>query len=148
MLAVPIKYTDFNGVDRTETFYFNLTKSELTEMDLTTAGGMKSFIERITNTQDQAELIRLFKELILKAYGQKSDDGKRFIKSQELRDEFSQTMAYDTYFMLLATNEKEATKFVNGIMPADLVAEAAKNGNDKAALLSQIPGKIEESQNK
>lgn len=148
MLAVPIKYTDFNGVDRTETFYFNLTKSELTEMDLTTVGGMKSFIERITNTQDQAELIKLFKELILKAYGQKSDDGKRFIKSQELRDEFSQTMAYDTYFMLLATNEKEATKFVNGIMPADLVAEAAKNGNDKAALLSQIPGKIEESQNK
>lgn len=148
MLPVPIKYTDFNGVDRTETFYFNLTKSELTEMDLTTAGGMKSFIERITNTQDQAELIKLFKELILKAYGQKSDDGKRFVKNQELRDEFSQTMAYDTFFMKLATDEKEAIKFVNGIMPADLVAEAAKQGNDKAALLSQIPGKIEESQNK
>ena len=148
MLKKIIKYTDFNGVDRTETFYFNLTTSELTEMDLTTAGGMKSFIERITNTQDQAELIRLFKELILKAYGQKSDDGKRFVKSQQLRDEFSQTMAYDTFFMKLATDEKEAIKFVNGIMPADVVAEAAKNGNDKAALLSQIPGKIEESQNK
>ena len=148
MFVKEIKYTDFNGIDRSEKFYFNLTKSELTEMDLTTAGGMKSFIERITNTQDQAELIKLFKELILKAYGVKSDDGKQFIKSEENAKTFSQTMAYDTYFMLLATNEQEAIKFVNGIMPADLVAEANKQGNDKQALLSQIPGKIEESQNK
>lgn len=148
MLPVPIKYTDFNGVDRTETFYFNLTQSELTEMNLTTVGGMKSFIERITNTQDQAELIRLFKELILKAYGQKSDDGKRFIKNEEIREGFEQTMAYDSLFMKLATDEKEAIKFVNGIMPPEVVAEANKQGNDKAALLSQIPGKIEESQNK
>lgn len=136
MFVKEIKYTDYNGIDRSEKFYFNLNKSELTEMDLTTAGGMKSFIERITNTQDQAELIKLFKELILKAYGQKSDDGKRFIKSDELRNEFSQTMAYDTYFMLLATNEKEAIKFVNGVMPADLVAEASKQNQIPAATTS------------
>lgn len=133
MFVKEIRYTDYNGIDRSEKFYFNLNKSELTEMDLTTAGGMKSFIERITNTQDQAELIKLFKELILKAYGQKSDDGKRFIKSEELRNEFSQTMAYDTYFMLLSTNEKEAIKFVNGIMPADVLAEAQKQGALPAA---------------
>lgn len=133
MFVKEIKYTDYNGIDRSEKFYFNLNKSELTEMDLTTAGGMKSFIERITNTQDQAELIKLFKELILKAYGQKSDDGKRFIKSDELRNEFSQTMAYDTYFMLLSTNENEAIKFVNGIMPADVLAEAKKQGALPAA---------------
>ena len=133
MFVKEIKYTDYNGVDRSEKFYFNLNKSELTEMDLTTAGGMKSFIDRITNTQDQAELIKLFKELILKAYGVKSDDGKRFIKNDEIRDSFSQTMAYDTYFMLLATNEKEAIKFVNGIMPADLVAEAQKQGQIPAS---------------
>lgn len=133
MFVKEIKYTDFNGVDRSEKFYFNLSKSELTEMDLTTAGGMRSFIDRITNTQDQAELIKLFKELILKSYGQKSDDGKRFIKNDTLREEFSQTMAYDTYFMLLATNEKEAIKFVNGVMPADLVAEANKQGQLPAA---------------
>ena len=133
MFVKEIKYTDYNGVDRSEKFYFNLNKSELTEMDLTTAGGMKSFIDRITNTQDQAELIKLFKELILKAYGVKSDDGKRFIKNDEIRDSFSQTMAYDAYFMLLATNEKEAIKFVNGIMPADLVAEAQKHGQIPAS---------------
>ena len=136
MFVKEIKYTDFNGVDRSEKFYFNLSKSELTEMDLTTAGGMRSFIDRITNTQDQAELIKLFKELILKSYGQKSDDGKRFIKNDALREEFSQTMAYDTYFMLLATNEKEAIKFVNGVMPADLVAEANKQGQLPAATTS------------
>lgn len=133
MFVKEIRYTDYNGIDRSEKFYFNLNKSELTEMDLTTAGGMKSFIERITNTQDQAELIKLFKELILKAYGQKSDDGKRFIKSDELRNEFSQTMAYDTYFMLLSTNENEAIKFVNGIMPSDVLAEAKKQGALPAA---------------
>lgn len=129
MYKKTINYTDFNGVDRKEDFYFNFMKAELVEMNMSTGGGLKSFIERITNTQDQIELIKLFKELVLKAYGIKSDDGKRFIKSQELRDAFEQTNAYNELFMLLATNEKEAVKFINGIMPADLVAEAQKEAN-------------------
>jgi hypothetical protein len=129
MYKKTINYTDFNGVDRKEDFYFNFMKAELVEMNMSTGGGLKSFIERITNTQDQIELIKLFKELVLKAYGIKSDDGKRFIKSQELRDAFEQTNAYNELFMMLATNEKEAVKFINGIMPADLVAEAQKEAN-------------------
>lgn len=129
MYKKTINYTDFNGVDRKEDFYFNFMKAELVEMNMSTGGGLKSFIERITNTQDQIELIKLFKELVLKAYGIKSDDGKRFIKNQELRDAFEQTNAYNELFMMLATNEKEAVKFINGIMPADLVAEAQKEAN-------------------
>lgn len=128
MYKKTIKYTDFNGVDRSEDFYFNFMKAELVEMNMSTGGGMKAFIERITNTQDQMELIKLFKELVLKAYGVKSDDGKRFIKTQELRDSFEQTNAYNELFMMLATNDKEAANFVNGVMPADLVAEAQKSG--------------------
>lgn len=147
MFCKEIKYVDYNGNKKSKKLYFNLTKSELTEMDLTTVGGMRSFIERITDTDDQAELIKLFKELILKAYGVKSDDGERFIKGGEITQAFEQSMAYDTYFMQLATDEKEAIAFVNGIVPRDLV-EAAKKENDKAALLSQIPQKIEESQRK
>jgi hypothetical protein len=126
MFVKEIRYTDYNGIDRSEKFYFNLNKSELTEMDLTTAGGMKSFIERITNTQDQAELIKLFKELILKAYGQKSDDGKRFIKTQQLRDEFEQTEAFSELYVELATDEKAATDFVNGVIPPALFADVQK----------------------
>ena len=129
MYKKTINYTDFNGVDRKEDFYFNFMKAELVEMNMSTGGGLKSFIERITNTQDQIELIKLFKELVPKAYGIKSDDGKRFIKNQELRDAFEQTNAYNELFMMLATNEKEAVKFINGIMPADLVAEAQKEAN-------------------
>jgi hypothetical protein len=127
MYKKTINYTDFNGVDRKEDFYFNFMKAELVEMNMSTGGGLKSFIERITNTQDQIELVKLFKELVLKAYGVKSDDGKRFIKSQELRDAFEQTNAYSELFMLLATNENEASKFINGIMPADVLADAQKD---------------------
>lgn len=129
MYKKTINYTDFNGVDRKEDFYFNFMKAELVEMNMSTGGSLKSFIERIISTQDQIELIKLFKELVLKAYGVKSDDGKRFVKSQELRDAFEQTNAYNELFMMLATDEKEATKFINGIMPADLVAEAQKESN-------------------
>lgn len=128
MYKKTINYTDFNGVDRKEDFYFNFMKAELVEMNMSTGGGMKAFIERITNTQDQMELIKLFKELVLKAYGIKSDDGKRFIKNQEIRDAFEQTNAYNELFMMLATNDKEAAKFINNVMPADLVAEAQKSG--------------------
>lgn len=147
MFVKEISYTDYNGNQKSKKYYFNLTKSELTEMDLTTVGGMRSFIDRITNSQDQAELIKLFKELILKAYGVKSDDGEKFMKGGDITTSFEQSMAYDAYFMELATNEKAAIEFVNGIMPRDLV-EAANRENDKAALLAKIPQKIEESQRK
>ena len=113
-------YTDYNGEERTEDFYFNLTKAEITEMELSTEGGLRDKIERITKAKDVPEIIRLFKELILKAFGIKSPDGKRFIKSEQLSEEFSQTQAYSDFFMELATNSDAASEFVNGIMPSDM----------------------------
>lgn len=112
-------YTDFNGEERTEDFFFNLTKAELTEMELLTEGGLKEKIERITKAKDVPEIIKLFKELILKAYGVKSPDGKRFIKSEQLSEEFAQTNAYSDLFVELATDSGAAAAFVNGIMPSD-----------------------------
>lgn len=126
MYKKTIKYTDFNDVDRSEDFYFNFTKAELTQMNLEYDGGMEAYINRITNTQDTKELIKLFKELILKSVGIKSDDGKKFVKSDAIRADFEATNAYSEYFMLLATNSDEAAKFINGIMPKDIVAEAQK----------------------
>ena len=113
-------YTDYNGEERTEDFYFNLTKAEITEMELMTDGGLKDKIERITKAKDVPEIIKLFKELILKAYGMKSPDGKRFIKSEKLSEEFSQTEAYSDLFIELATDSGAAAEFVNGIMPNDM----------------------------
>lgn len=126
MYAKKIKYEDYNGEQRERRFYFNLNKAELLEMELSTNGGYQNFVNRIIETRDQAELIKIFKDLILKSYGMKSDDGERFIKTPELTEAFTQTDAYSELFMELATNAESATEFVNGIIPKALAAEVAK----------------------
>jgi hypothetical protein len=118
MLKKTITYTDYDGNQRTEDFYFNLTKAEVTEMELSEAGGFVDMINRIVSAKDSKRIINTFKELILKAHGEKSPDGRRFIKNQELREAFSQTEAYSELFIELATNADAATAFVNGIIPA------------------------------
>ena len=117
ILKKNIKYTDYNGVERNEDFYFNLSKAEITEMELSTAGGLAEMINKVVAAQDVPSIIKIFKELILKAYGEKSPDGKRFIKSEELSRNFSQTEAYSNLFMELATDAEKAAEFVNGIVP-------------------------------
>ena len=118
MLKKTMTYTDFNGVSRTEDFYFNLNEAEITEMELSVDGGLVEMIRRITAAQDGKQIIATFKDLILRSYGEKSPDGKRFIKNQELRDAFEQTNAYSQLFMKLATDADEASAFVAGVIPA------------------------------
>ena len=118
MLKKSITYTDYNEVTHTETYYFNLSKAECMEMEMSTSGGLTEMINKIIETQDVPAIIKIFKDLILKAYGVKSPDGKRFIKSEELSTAFAQTEAYSVLFMELATNAEEAAAFVNGIMPS------------------------------
>lgn len=118
MLKKTITYVDYNGSERTEDFYFNLTKAEIMEMELSTTGGLSEMISRIVAAQDAPAIIKVFKELVLKAYGQKSADGKRFVKSAALSEEFAQTEAYSILFMELATDADAAAKFVNEIVPA------------------------------
>lgn len=124
MLKKTIKYTDYNGVERTEDFWFNLSKAEIMEMELSTTGGLAELIQKIVKEQDAPAIIKIFKDLVLKSYGEKSPDGKRFIKSEEISLAFSQTEAYSNLFMELATDADEAAKFVNGIIPADAAEEA------------------------
>ena len=117
MLPITRKYTDFNGVEREETFYFNLTKAELADWEFGVTGGLSKMVEKITATKDIPALAKLFKEALLKAYGVKSDDGRRFIKSEELSTAFSQTQAYSDLYMELAQDDKKAAEFINGIIP-------------------------------
>ena len=131
MLKKTITYTDYNGAERTEDFYFNLSKAEITEMEMGVKGGLTETITRIVAAQDSPAIIKIFKDLILKAYGVKSPDGKRFEKSPELSAEFSQTEAYSNLFMELAFDANKAAEFINGIVPADLVKEAAKEAKKK-----------------
>ena len=126
MLKKEITYTDYNGTERTESFFFNLTQAELTEMEMSTTGGLTEMIKRIVSAQDTPAIISIFKKLILKAYGVKSDDGRRFKKSEELSKEFSETEAYSILFMELATNEKSASEFINGIIPSEAAKIVAK----------------------
>lgn len=117
MLKKTIKYVDYNGVERTEDFYFNLTKSELVEMEVSTEGGLMSKLERLSGDPDGVEIMRIFKDIILKSYGEKSSDGKRFIKSEEISRDFSQTEAYNTLFMELVTDAEKAAEFAEAIIP-------------------------------
>ena len=118
MLAKTVTYMDYNGVERKETFYFNLTEAELTEMQMSEYGGLTNMLQKIIDSQDSKAIMREFKKLILLAYGVKSDDGKRFIKNDQVREEFSQTEAFSEIYMELLTDSDAATAFVNGIVPA------------------------------
>lgn len=117
MLKKTITYEDYNGVERTEDFYFNLSKAELMEMEMGTVGGLAEQINRIVAAQDAPSIIAIFKDLVLRSYGEKSPDGKRFMKSEEIATGFAQTEAYSQIFMELATDSDAASKFVNGIVP-------------------------------
>ena len=117
MLAKAITYTDYNGEERTETFYFNLTKAEIAELNLTTEGGLQEAIQKIIDAKNIPEVTKWFKRIILMSYGEKSLDGKRFIKSKELAEEFTQTEAYSELFMELLTDEGKAADFINAIVP-------------------------------
>lgn len=115
MLKKKITYVDYNGEERSEDFYFNLNKAELLEMSFSKEGGLEHYVEKIIKSQSGAEIMALFKEIICKAYGEKSFDGKRFIKSQELTEQFTQTEAYAQLYVELASNPDKAAEFINAV---------------------------------
>lgn len=117
MLTKAITYTDYNGESRTENFMFNLTKAELAELNLTTEGGLQNVIQKIIDAKNVPEITKWFKKIITMAYGERSADGRRFVKSPELTEEFLQTEAYSELFMELITDETAAAAFINGIIP-------------------------------
>lgn len=117
MLKKTISYEDFNGLKRKEDFYFNLTEAELTEMELSAEGGLEEQTKRMLASKDGAAIIKFFKDIVLRSYGQKSLDGRNFIKNDEIRADFASTNAYSILFMELATDADKAAEFVNGIVP-------------------------------
>jgi len=117
MLKKTITYVDYNGKERTEDFYFNFTKTEVTEMEVSEEGGLIETINRIAKEENKKEIFRIFKMIVLKAYGEKSEDGRRFIKSEELSIGFSQTEAFDNLVMSFFSDDNLAAEFVNGIIP-------------------------------
>lgn len=133
MLKKLIKYVDYDGRERSENFYFYMSKAELMEMELGTVGGMQNLIQLIIDKQDIPKIMEAFKTIILKAYGEKSQDGRRFIKSKELSEAFSQTEAYSNLYMELITNGDAAAAFINGIVPEDVAMAAAESRKERKA---------------
>lgn len=126
MYKKTLEYEDFNGEKVKEDLYFNLSKAELMEMNFRSPGGLKNYIESIINANDLNTLTDIFKELLLKSYGVKSPDGRKFMKTQAIREEFECSIAYDIMFTTLASDAKEAAAFINGIIPKELADEMDK----------------------
>lgn len=126
MVKKTITYTDYDGNQRTEDFYFNLTKAELMELEMSVEGGFRKMAEKIVAANNSVQIMHVFKDLILKSYGEKSDDGRRFIKSKELSEAFTQTEAYSQLFMEFLTDGNAAAAFMNGIVPSDLSSPDVK----------------------
>ena len=129
MLKKTIPYVDYNENKREEDFYFNLSEAEIMEMEIGTTGGFAEMLQKIVKGQDAPAIMKVFKDIILKSYGEKSPDGKHFVKSEELSAAFAQTEAYSVLFMELISDDKKAAAFINGIVPKDVAAEVAKEAN-------------------
>ena len=127
MYKKTITYKDFNDVERTETYYFRLSETELTEWNMEENGGLANKLDIMVNSKDQAQIIKTLKEIIIRAYGEKSDDGRRLVKNNgELAKAFMETNAYDVFFKELCTSEATVSNFINGIIPKDLREEMNK----------------------
>lgn len=126
-----VTYKDYKGNTRTEDFYFNLNKAELVELELSTKGGLTVMMDRIIAAQDNATLFKIFKDLVSKSYGVLSDDGRKFVKNQEVLDDFMQTEAYSIIFSELATNAEAAAEFFNNVIPQNLAKELAEEEVNK-----------------
>ena len=149
MLTKTIKYTDYNGVEREEKFLFNLTKAEIMEMELGTTGGLAERIRKILEAKDAPEIQEIFKKIILSAYGEKSDDGRRFMKVDRegypLSVGFSQIEAYSQLYMELATDAEKAAEFIKGIIPSDIDLSKVELPEGMSTKSIHELGKIEQS---
>ena len=135
MLKKTIKYTDYDGNEREEDYYFNLNEAELTEMEFSTTGGMHGLVRKITTEQDNKRLFKLFKEIIYRSVGEKDLDGKHFRKSEKISDDFLATEAYNNLFLELMDAEK-AAEFIEGILPKNVDTTAARA---EAAKVMNLP---------
>ncbi len=134
MLKITKTYEDWNGMERTEDFYFNLSEAEITELQIGTVGGFAETIEKIINAKEQSELIKIFKDLVLMSYGEKTADGRHFRKNDEVKNGFVDNPAYSIIFMELVSDAKKAAEFINGIMPKSIdKAELQKKTNELMA---------------
>lgn len=126
MIKETIKYVDYNGEQREEDFYFNLSRAEIISMDYAVEGGLREMIEKIVKEKDTVKIYKMFTDIIYKAYGEKSPDGKRFVKSKEISESFIQTEAYSELIMKMISEPDYAAKFIEGVISVNTNTGAQK----------------------
>jgi hypothetical protein len=146
VLKKTIVYEDFNGNQVSEDFFFHLSRAELVEMELSTEGGLHEHLQKIIAAEDGKTIIALFKDILLRAYGRRSPDGKRFVKNAALREEFESTEAYSALFIELVTDAEKAAEFINGIVPQGLSDEVAKVTGADLAVVPNEPQVVTRAQ--
>lgn len=140
MLRKEVKYKDFDGNDRKDVLWFHLNEVEITEMDIETSGGLVKYMESIIDTNDVNQLIAIFKDLLIRSYGERSMDGKHFYKDDKIRNEFVSSAAYPVLYMEMVSDADKAVEFINGIVPSNIREQMAKieNTPEGAAMLSVV----------
>lgn len=126
MIKKTVTYTDYNGEERTESFYFHYTEAEILDMEMSEEGSFADRIQRIIDAKDKTALMKLIKKFVIDAYGVKSEDGKRFMKNDDLKTAFVECPAYSDIFMEMVTNDEVAAEFVNGVIPNTMKDRVAK----------------------
>jgi len=142
MLKKTITYTNYNDLEVTEDFYFNLTKAEVLQMETEMVGGYSSLLRRIVDSKDSESIINTFKQIISKAYGEKTPDGRRFMKSPEISRAFEETEAYSELYVELFTNVDAAVAFINGIMPPKPKKDPEFDGNPSEGPIIRGPAEL------
>ena len=133
MLKKIVHYTDFNGADRKDELYFNLTEIELTTIQAASKEGIEKELQTAVDDKDVYKILEIIKLLIHKSYGIKSADGRYFEKSPEILHKFLSSAAYDSLMMDLFTDGgARGAEFIQGLMPADLVARATAKVSGQA----------------
>lgn len=120
MLKKELTYENYDGVEVTEVFYFNLTKAELTLWEASEDGGVSARLKKMVDTKDGKSIMSTFYDIMMRSYGEKSADGKRFVKSPEMSKAFSETVAFDIIFSEMMEDPEKALNFVQKVLPAEL----------------------------
>lgn len=126
MIKKTVTYKNFNDVEVTEDCYFNYTEAQLADLEMSVGGGLSATLRSLSAAQNETELYKFFRQLILGAYGIKSPDGRKFMKSKEISEDFEQTAAYNAIFMELVTDTDKAIEFVNNLIPESLKEKMSK----------------------
>lgn len=119
MLKETIKYTDYDGNEQTEDFYFNISRAQFIEMEVNEVGGVVGMLRRVGSARDPKVIMKFMKDFIRKSYGIKSDDGKKFVKNDSISDDFENTEAYSELYCRLCTDAKYAIHFIIKVLPLD-----------------------------